>query len=1541
MPSVSPGQHVARILVAFLFGAAFSLGSRAGPPDVAAGLGNHTLFLDTLGRVSAVGDNAFGQLGLGRAVEAATPVQVNGLGPLSRLAAGDGHVVALKTDGTVWTWGSNNYGQLGDGSLADRSTPQRVRGLSNVVFIAAGRSNSAAIRQDGTVWVWGGFPALGDTQTASKIPMQVPQLSGATSIKLGSVHTVVLKGDGTVWTYGLNSNGQLCDGSTSYRFTPAAVPNLGGVTAIAAGGPATFAIKGDGTFWACGSGYAPSPVQVAALAGTTAIAASEFKGLALKADGTVWDFRSAGAPAPVAGLSGVSAISAGTSHSLALKTDQTVWAWGQNLYGVLGRGVSDQIFPPVTYPPAQVPGLTQVVAIDAAGVNSSALGADGSSWIWGANLNGQFADGASTARATPALVGGLTDFVSVATGWNYSLGLKADGTVWSWGDNLYGQLGDGTYGFRGAPVQVAGLTGVVAISAGGYHALALKSDGAVFAWGWNISGQLGTGTTDWGRTTPVQVIGLTGITAIAAGGWYGHSLALRQDGTVWAWGNNSAGQLGDGTVEQRLIPVQVPGLSNVAAIAAGFFFSAAAKGDGSLWTWGANDFGQLGGTSSTTCTFFTSAPCTLVPTQVAGITQVTAVALGRYHALARRQDGSIWSWGDNRQGQLGDGLYTGRATPRQVAALPPIARISAGGGHSVAVGTTGTVWTWGGNSRGQLGDGTFVLHGTAGVALRGSGTVETNDWFLDLDPSSVDTIPAAFTPKLLVAALALATDTGISLEASLKYRSSDLGKNVRVFAMGLVPPEFFAQVKVAPGAPSVETIKRKAAGNLVLAQLTPAGWTNINGQLIAYSHAVATAAGNAASILDGVSTGTLAGARFCIGYGESVDAMLSSQTLREVLLLEGAAASTSGLPCVLSGTYVEGPGSSIAGSPVTFKASVVGLSPTGSIQFLDGLAALSSAPLEVVNEAVSRSSITTSTLGIGSHSISGSYSGDAQNQASASEIQLEHRVKGADPRTVGLEIIGPVSSEQGQPVTFLARLTGDNPAGNVQFRDGQGLLGPPAPIVQGTARLTTSGLATGSHSISASYEGDSNNSSATSTGLSHTVYSWLETSVAMSSSSNPAGFGAPVSLTVTVSGNAPTGIVVIKDEAAIIASIPLAGGNASSIVIGLASGVHPLTATYLGDGNNPAVTSPALFQVVSAQPIGTAPAPFSFEARASVTLGAIQVSNPITVRGLSATVVPVVVDGGEYSIGCSGPFTTAAGMISNGQAVCVRHAASIANSTATYTTLTIGGVSATFTSITQASTFSANLSSLVSHYYQSILDRTPDASGQAFWESEAIRVAGLRSSVNEALYAMAMSFYNSAEYLALNRNPTDYVRDLYETFFRRSADSVGLSYWSGQIGAGMPREVVLVSFMFSPEFATFARAAIGATPARAEVDTVMDFYRGLLGRLPDSGGFNYWVGRFRAAQCEGASAIYAQVEAISSAFASSAEYIGRSRSNSQFVGDLYNAFLRRGADLGGVLFWIGQIDSGARSRETLRRNFIDSAEFNARVNAMIGQGCML
>ena len=245
--------------------------------------------------------------------------------------------------------------------------------------------------------------------------------------------------------------------------------------------------------------------------------------------------------------------------------------------------------------------------------------------------------------------------------------------------------------------------------------------------------------------------------------------------------------------------------------------------------------------------------------------------------------------------------------------------------------------------------------------------------------------------------------------------------------------------------------------------------------------------------------------------------------------------------------------------------------------------------------------------------------------------------------------------------------------------------------------------------------------------------------------------------------------------------------------------------------------------------------------------------------------------------------------------------------------------------------------SLVPHFYRTILRREPDAGGKAFWEGELARVTGMGVSANEVWFAVTSAFFASAEYAALRRDDAGFVTDLYASFMNRAPDASGMGYWMGLIAQGMPRDILLAQFMFSPEFAAVTGG--GAKSARIETDIVLDFYRGLLARLPDSGGFSHWIGQFRSAQCSGAGAVNAQSEAISASFANGPEAGARARSNAQYVADLYNAFLRRGGDLNGVRYWIDALDRGAASRDAVRRAFLASPEFAARVQAVVSAGC--
>ena len=351
-------------------------------------------------------------------------------------------------------------------------------------------------------------------------------------------------------------------------------------------------------------------------------------------------------------------------------------------------------------------------ALLAAGFSHSlAPDSSGRLQAWGDNASGQLGDGGTTMRPRPvpvARAAGSAKFVSVAAGSTHSLALAADGSVWAWGHNKSGQLGDGSKTDRSTPRRVRAIQGARAVAAGSGFSLALEADGSVWAWGNNASGQLGDGNAPIDHASPAQVYGLgpgSTVTAIAAGTSFG--LVLKRDGTVLGWGNGVSGQLGDGSTTKRSAPTPVVGLgsnSSVVQIAGGGSFAMALKRDGSVWSWGNNASGQLG---DGTAPVDHRAP---VPVERLGAgSGVVQIGAGNSYEMALKSDGTIVAWGNNKSGQLGDGTApTDHHTPVPVKGLDrtnPVIAISAGGSHCLALERDGTVLAWGNNSHGQLGDG--------------------------------------------------------------------------------------------------------------------------------------------------------------------------------------------------------------------------------------------------------------------------------------------------------------------------------------------------------------------------------------------------------------------------------------------------------------------------------------------------------------------------------------------------------------------------------------------------------------------------------------------------------------------------------------------------------------------------------------------------------------------------------------------------------------------------------------------------------------------
>jgi hypothetical protein len=304
---------------------------------------------------------------------------------------------------------------------------------------------------------------------------------------------------------------------------------------------------------------------------------------------------------------------------------------------------------------------------------------------------------AGSASATPSTGGATSPITQIAGGGAHTCALHLDGTLTCWGANDAGQLGIGT-STRGSttPVTVSGITTAVAVTAGANHSCALLRGGTIRCWGNNGDGQLGDGTTKFSYV-PVPVTDITNATAVSAE--WDHTCARLADGIVRCWGDNTNGELGNGTTTNSTAPVPVTGISDATTIAAGGFDTCALRSDGTASCWGSDGFGQPVGLDP-------GATATDLPINVEGLTDATAIAVDRHHRCALLGGGTIRCWGNNDQGQLGNGTTTNSTAPVPVVDITHATNVAVGEAHSCAVLSDGTARCWGYNYSGQLGNGT-------------------------------------------------------------------------------------------------------------------------------------------------------------------------------------------------------------------------------------------------------------------------------------------------------------------------------------------------------------------------------------------------------------------------------------------------------------------------------------------------------------------------------------------------------------------------------------------------------------------------------------------------------------------------------------------------------------------------------------------------------------------------------------------------------------------------------------------------------------------
>jgi len=351
----------------------------------------------------------------------------------------------------------------------------------------------------------------------------------------------------------------------------------------------------------------------------------------------------------------------------------------------------------------------------------------------------------SAADSSAVLETGISSFDSLdihpeartfSAGAQHSLAISADGTLWAWGLNTNGQTGLGTTtGNQTTPAQVGTATNWIQVSAGHIHSNAIRSDGTLWAWGAGGNGQTGLGTTTGTQTTPAQVGTATNWTQVSAE--QSHSLAIRSDGTLWSWGFNANGRTGLGisSLTNTLVPTQVGIDTTWSQVSAGESYSLALRSDGTLWAWGSNENGQTG--------LGITAGDQTTPAQVGTVTNWTQVSAGANHSHAIRSDGTLWAWGTNADGRTGLGTTTGnQTTPLQVGTASDwlLADVSTMGIHSLAMKTDDSLWTWGTNNHAQLGKGITTTSG------QGAGTNNWIPWRIAASPvpqSAINWLPSA------------------------------------------------------------------------------------------------------------------------------------------------------------------------------------------------------------------------------------------------------------------------------------------------------------------------------------------------------------------------------------------------------------------------------------------------------------------------------------------------------------------------------------------------------------------------------------------------------------------------------------------------------------------------------------------------------------------------------------------------------------------------------------------------------------------------------
>ena len=574
--------------------------------------------------------------------------------------------------------------------------------------IASKQDDVIAISLDGTLWNWGGTSIAHRGITTPEI---LDTNTNWIDIACGNQFYAALKSDGTLWTWGDNSSGQLGNGGTTNAWNPTMLGTDSDWVKVSCGDGHMVAVKTNGTLWIwgrndngqLGKGTGRSNVYIPEQLGTDSnwvdVSAGENHTLIKKSDGSLWFVGACYTTSLVSQLWKVGStndwacMGGGSFTDYAIKQNGELWTWNNSN----GRNTT----------PVRVGIQSNWFKVDNSHTYSPEyhalfLKTDGSLWAIGNNLFGQLGNGNTTSQTgIPVQIGTDHNWRAIVAGSHYSFGLKNDNSFYAWGRNQHAQFGNGENKNTIKLINSNTFWKEIASSVASYngHTLAIQNDGTLWAWGPNNDGQLGNGSTYTHQTLPLKVGNDNNWSKITNG--FHFSLAINDDGVLWAWGRNSRRQLGlAGSTSNKTSPVLVNNDSDWVDISAGAEFVIALKNNGTLWSWGYNNYGQLGDGSTNTLE---------TPTQIGSDTNWAAVSAGYSHAMGLKADSTLWTWGSNQHGQLGRPGLTG--IPTQVGTDKWI-YIAAGGLHALGIKSDSTLWAWGRNLYAQLGDDTETNRST-------------------------------------------------------------------------------------------------------------------------------------------------------------------------------------------------------------------------------------------------------------------------------------------------------------------------------------------------------------------------------------------------------------------------------------------------------------------------------------------------------------------------------------------------------------------------------------------------------------------------------------------------------------------------------------------------------------------------------------------------------------------------------------------------------------------------------------------------------------